>query len=345
MRVSSCFLLCLLSVSLASGIVITEVPEMKGPSNATEHADSSSVAFMTVGPKPAPTLAPTEAPTQAPTLAPTLAPKTAPVVVSPDPVVVSPTPAVAPTVKSVSDEIASAHLNSVSGMSKLQERIFKIITETGIEQRKFEEQSKNTYDDANQDLKVTIDKLKLTKEIMAEVQNDVTALNATIHRHYLRLIHDSAYFHSLELLKPTFLKSLEDVGSKVGNIRDTVSQKIRKDRYKIEMMTLLSKIHFNTVNITGYVASEFMDHYNKYKLRVSKDNLLYKEDEKKMEKLVADYRLQAQKVKDMTSEYERIVVIVKKLKATYDASASENADLDELVKRVLTLMKSKNCVA
>jgi hypothetical protein len=271
----------------------------------------------------------------------------APVVAAPvvaAPVVAAPVVAARTTPKSVSDEIAAAHLTSVSGLSKLQERIIKIITETGIEQRKYEEENKKSYNDASATLKTTIDKLKLTKEIMVQVQEDINKLNVTIHTHYRKLIHDSAYFHTLEILKPTFLKSLEEVGSKVKDIRMTVSNKIRNDRYKLEMMTLLSRIHFKTTNITGYVAQEFMDHYNQYKLRASQDDVLYEEDKKKMDKLVADYRVQSQKFKEVSTEYDNIVKLVSRLKATYDASSAENADLDELVQRVLSLLKKKNCM-
>jgi TnpA family transposase len=110
------------------------------------------------------------------------------------------------------------------------------------------------------------------------------------------------------------------------------------------MMTLLSRIHFKTTNITGYVAQEFMDHYNQYKLRASQDDVLYEEDKKKMDKLVADYRVQSQKFKEVSTEYDNIVKLVSRLKATYDASSAENADLDELVQRVLSLLKKKNCM-
>ena len=105
------------------------------------------------------------------------------------------------------------------------------------------------------------------------------------------------------------------------------------------------RLYFKTTNITGYVAAEFMDHYNKYKAQASEDQLIYEEDMKKLNKLVQDYRIQSQRFADVSSEYNRVLSLVKKLKATYDASVTENADLDELVKRVLSLLKTKNCVA
>jgi len=168
-------------------------------------------------------------------------------------------------------------------------------------------------------------------------------LNATIHVHYRQLIHDSEYFHTLEVMKPTFLKSLDVLASQIKDIKTTVTIKIHNDNHKQNMMSLLSNIHFHTANITGYIAGEFMAHYNKYKALASKDNVLYEADLKKLNLLIENYRIQAQKVADVSSEYNKILVIVSKLKATYDASASENADLDDLVKRVLTLLKTKNC--
>ena len=46
---------------------------------------------------------------------------------------------------------------------------------------------------------------------------------------------------------------------------DVVNQKIVKDEYKDEMLSLLTGIHFNTHNISGYVATAFINHYNKFK--------------------------------------------------------------------------------
>jgi len=48
-------------------------------------------------------------------------------------------------------------------------------------------------------------------------------------------------------------------------------------------------------------------------------------------------------VADASAEFNKVVAIVAKLKATYQTSVAENADLDDLVKRVLTLLKTKNC--
>ena len=271
-----------------------------------------------------------------------IAPIPTPAAVPAVPAVPAATPV--PTKVSVSDEIAAAHLTSVTHMNKLQEKIVKIIADTGAEQRKYEEDNKKSYNDASTTLKNTADKLKLTTDVMKQVQKDVAALNATIHVHYRKLIHDSEYFHTLEVMKPTFLKSLDVLASQIKDIKNTVATKIRKDHHRNEMMGLLTNIHFNTANITGYIAGEFMAHYNKYKALASKDNVLYTDDLKKLNLLIENYRIQAQKVADVSSEYNKILVIVTKLKATYDASASENADLDDLVKRVLTLLKTKNCV-
>ena len=47
----------------------------------------------------------------------------------------------------------------------------------------------------------------------------------------------------------------------------------------------------------------------------------------------------------MTAEYNKVLSIVAKVKATYETSVAENADLDDLVKRVLKLLTTKSCLA
>jgi chromosome segregation ATPase len=181
--------------------------------------------------------------------------------------------------------------------------------------------------------------------VLQSLQKQVVALNATIHVHYRQLIADSSYLKKLETIKPTFLKSLDDVSKQINGLRSTVMTNLVKDNYKNDMVRLLSRIHFRTHNITGYVATAFMAHYNKYKQLLQSDNSGYDADLKKLNKLVETYRIQAQKVADVTAEYNKILSIVAKVKATYDTSVAENADLDDLVKRVLKLLTTKSCVA
>ena len=276
------------------------------------------------------------------------APVVAPVAVAKPPVVAA-SPAVvavkAASPISVADEIKAAHLTAVAHLNKFQQKIVTVMSETGAEQRKFEQQNKKSYDDATLTLKEDALKLKTTTEVLQSLQKQVVALNATIHVHYRQLIADSSYLKKLETIKPSFLKSLDDVSKQINGLRSTVLTNLVKDGYKSEMVGLLSHIHFKTHNITGYVATAFMAHYNKYKQLLQADNSGYDADLKKLNQLVETYRIQAQKVADVTAEYNKVLSIVAKVKATYDTSVAENADLDDLVKRVLKLLTTKSCVA
>lgn len=268
----------------------------------------------------------------------------APPVLSPSTIKVA--PAVAPVAASsvnVADEIKAAHLTAQTHLTKFQETIVKIMTETGVEQRKFEAENKKSYDKATDTLNADAEKVKTTTADMLRLQKKVSLLNDTIHVHYHELIRVSDYVHSLDVLKPTFLKSLDDINSQLKNVRTALSTKLVKDHYKREMIGVLTNVNVNMNNITGFVASYFMKHYEKYNNLLNKDNTEYNADLKKLNKLVEDYRIQAQKVADASAEFNKVVAIVAKLKAAYQTSVAENADLDDLVKRVLTLLKTKNC--
>ena len=276
------------------------------------------------------------------------APVVAPVAVAKPTVVALPTVVVAVKAASpisVVDEIKAAHLTAVAHLNKFQQKIVTVMAETGAEQRKFEQQNKKSYDDATLSLKEDALKLKTTTEVLQSLQKQVVALNATIHVHYRQLIADSSYLKKLETIKPSFLKSLDDVSKQINGLRSTVMTNLVNDGYKSKMVGLLSHIHFKTHNITGYVATAFMAHYNKYKQLLQADNSGYDADLKKLNQLVETYRIQAQKVADVTAEYNNVLSIVAKVKATYDTSVAENADLDDLVKRVLKLLTTKSCIA
>ena len=109
------------------------------------------------------------------------------------------------------------------------------------------------------------------------------------------------------------------------------------------MVRLLTGIHFNTHNISGYIATAFVNHYNKYKSLIQKENTDYSSELKKLTELTNEYKVQAQKTADIERERVRLQDILVKLKNTLSLSVSQREEFDLLVKEVVSIFDKKRC--
>jgi predicted nuclease with TOPRIM domain len=144
-------------------------------------------------------------------------------------------------------------------------------------------------------------------------------------------------------MRPGFLKSLGELASHIENVKTTVDNKLIKDEYKDEMVRLLTGIHFNTHNISGYVATAFINHYNKYKNLIQKENTDYSSELKKLTALANEYKVQAQKTADIEKDRARLEDLLKKLNDTLSLSIIQREEFDFLVKQVISIFDKKRC--
>ena len=209
-------------------------------------------------------------------------PKAAPAPVTPkaapDPV----TPKAAPVVvvakelpssankQSVIDEIIQAKSKANVKLTKFQEKLLSLMKETSDEQVKVETENRNNFNGVSVTLQNEQTRLESARATMKKLYEETNNLNSTIQKHYKKLIADTNYLQSLDTMRPSFLKSLSELASHIQAVKTTVDSKIVKDEYKDEMIRLLTGIHFNTHNISGYVATAFVNHYNKYKTLIKK---------------------------------------------------------------------------
>jgi hypothetical protein len=144
-------------------------------------------------------------------------------------------------------------------------------------------------------------------------------------------------------MRPSFLKSLGELASHIQSVKTVVDNKILKDEYKDEMVRLLTGIHFNTHNISGYVATAFINHYNKYKNLIQKENADYSSELKRLNSLANDYKIQVQKTADIEKERTRLQDILSRLKLTLNLSVTQRDEFDLLVKEVVSIFDKKRC--
>jgi outer membrane biosynthesis protein TonB len=285
---------------------------------------------------PVPTPAPTPAPTPkavvvaAPKAAPAPAPKAAPVVVVATP-------------KSVVDEIIKTSEKTNAKLTVFQEKLLKLMKETSDEQTRIETENRNNYNGVSVTLQSEKTKLETVQLNMKKLYDQTTLLNQTIQTHYKKLIADTGYLHLLDSIRPSFLTSLGELADHIQKVKTIVDTKLVKDEYKDEMVRLLSGIHFNTRNISGYVATEFIKHYNKYSALIQKENVDYTNQLKQLSILANEYKIQAQKAVDIEKERVRIQSILEKIKDTYTLSVSQREEFDLLVKQVMKIFDNKKC--
>jgi hypothetical protein len=256
----------------------------------------------------------------------------------------SPVSAISPVHKQTAvDEIISTNKKTNMKLTKFQEKLLTIMKETTDEQVKIETENRNNYNGVSVTLQNEQLRLESSRLAMKKLYDETERLNGTIQTHYKKLIADTKYLETLDAMRPAFLKSLGELADHIQAVKTTVDNKLIKDEYKDEMVRLLTGIHFNTHNISGYVATAFVNHYNKYKSLIQKENTDYSSELKKLTELSNEYKVQAQKTADIERERVRLQDILVKLKDTLSLSVSQREEFDLLVREVVSIFDKKRC--
>jgi hypothetical protein len=245
------------------------------------------------------------------------------------------------TKESVVKEIFDTIPKTNDHLDKFQTKVKTILTEINSEQVRIENENRNNFNGASVTLKNEQVRLEASRKHMKMLYDEAERLNATIQLHYKKLIADTEYLQVLDAMRPSFLKSLGELASHVLALKTTVDQKIVKDEYKDEMITLLTGVHMNTQNISGYIASAFINHYNKYKSLLRGENVGYAEDLKRLDTLANEYKIQAQKTKDLEKERLRIQDVLAKFRDSLDLSVSQREEFESLVKEIVSIFDRK----
>jgi len=256
----------------------------------------------------------------------------------------SPASVITPVSKQTAvDEIISTNKKTNVKLTKFQEKLLSLMKETTDEQVKIETENRNNYNGVSITLQNEQLRLESSRLAMKKLYDETERLNGTIQTHYKKLIADTKYLETLDAMRPAFLKSLGELADHIQAVKSTVDNKLIKDEYKDEMVRLLTSIHFNTHNISGYIATAFVNHYNKYKSMIQQENTEYSSELKKLTELSNEYKVQAQKTADIERERARLQDILVKLKDTLSLSVSQREEFDLLVREVVSIFDKKRC--
>jgi len=241
------------------------------------------------------------------------------------------------------DTLINYHNESNLRFRELEKKIYKMLHET---LEKYEEDirinenniriSKDTLNRIVNKKTVVITKLRILHE-------QIVKLNISIHEHYTQMHNDAQYLKKLLLLKPKFLKTLDNVNEQIGLVKSYVADTLAEGEDKNGLMRIIFDLHNSTKYTTMDISHAFLVHLEKYKNRMSGNSHLYEEEIKKFEKYETSYKLYMKEKRDIVSEYRRVVEIIRKLRKTYNMSIDELDLFNELVLRISGLLKNDRC--
>lgn len=227
-----------------------------------------------------------------------------------------------------------------------KDKLVSVMSEMESKDKQLDSETKSNVYKVETDVKNEALRIQAARKSLTTLYNEMASLNNTIQTHYDTLLSDSDYIQSLDKMRPKFMKSLEKLTSHIEGIKTLVDNKLIKDEYKDEMLTLLNGIRFNAQNISGYVATAFINHYNKYKSRIQGDNTDYLSSVSKLSKLSKKYKLQEKKTASLERERARLESILLKLKTTMNTSKKTQSQFESMFKQILVLFDknaNSNC--
>ena len=235
------------------------------------------------------------------------------------------------------NEIVHSITKTNKNLESFKERIISFMTEIEHSEKDVELRNQNNYDDVKSSIKHEESRLEESRQLLKTLYNETENLNITIQTHYKKLISDTNYLKTLDSMRPSFLKSLDEISSRIEAVKNVVDQKLIKDEYKDEMLSLLTGIHFNTHNISGYVATAFINHYNKFKNSIQMEDTAYLTEMKRLTLLSNKYKEQQEQFSELKKERIRLENILDKLKKTLLLSESQKKEFNIMFNEIISL--------
>jgi septal ring factor EnvC (AmiA/AmiB activator) len=246
------------------------------------------------------------------------------------------------TQSSVSDEIKDSIPAAMSKLATVREKLVSIINEMNAKDKTLETENKGNYEKVEKDVEMEQLRIEANRKILTDLNTKITSLNVTIQTHYKTLIAESEYIKRLDAIRPGFLKSLQELSSHIDSVKTVVDSNIVKDEYKDEMIDLLNGVSLNARNISGFVATAFINHYNKYKNMMTQVDASYEKSIQELTNLSSEYKEKQVKMLELQRERSKLEAILSKLKNTLTISANNQKEFDTVLKQVLDLFDEKN---
>ena len=235
------------------------------------------------------------------------------------------------------------HNHTTHHLKKLESKIVSMLKNIRQSQKEEEEDNKNNYDNEKKILNKKKLERKNYEQTLVALHQQIVNLNKTILEFWSDIHGDTTYLQKLELLKPKFIGSVDKVNNEMDVLNKYITDTIIEGDDKKEMLSMMFTIKNTTHYSSNDLAEAFLHHYEKYKNQLGKDTSSYHTEIEKLSSLIAEYKVVANKVHDV--DYTEIVHIVKKLKHVYKLSKDNTQLLDDLIYKIISILKNKSCSA
>lgn len=235
------------------------------------------------------------------------------------------------------------HNHTSHHLQNLETTIIAMLNKTRLLQKEEEESNKKNYENE----KKILDKKRLEhkqyEQHLLSLHQQIVNLNKTILEFWRDIHTDTTYLQKLELLKPKFIGSVDKVNNEMDVLNKYIVDTIIEGDDKKVMLSMMFNIKNTTYYSSNDLAEAFLHHYEKYKNQLGKDTSSYHTEIEKLHELITNYKLYANKIHD--DDYSKIVHLVRKLKHVYRLSKENTELLDELIYKIISILKNKSCSA
>jgi hypothetical protein len=228
---------------------------------------------------------------------------------------------------------------------ELERQLTKVLKEAEKKQLEEVKINKNNYISANLTLKKVLvkeSKIKLKIKILHE---SIIELNRSLTLHYKQMFDETKYLNKLTLLKPKFIGTVSKVNEKLALVKNYITDTIVEGIDKQYMLNLLLNLQNTTKYATSDLSRAFLEHYEKYKNQIKSNDVVYEQELHELQEYMKTYTIYKREETTVLNEYKRVISIINKLKAAYKLSLDDADLFNELVFRILSLIKNKNCKA
>ncbi len=233
------------------------------------------------------------------------------------------------------------HNHTSHHLQKLETTIVAMLNKTRFLQKEEEESNKKNYENEKKILNKKRLEHKQYEQHLLSLHQQIVNLNKTILEFWRDIHTDTTYLQKLELLKPKFIGSVDKVNNKMDVLNKYIVDTIIEGDDKKVMLSMMFNIKNTTYYSSNDLAEAFLHHYEKYKNQLGKDTSSYHTEIEKLHELITNYKLYANKIHD--DDYSKIVHLVRKLKNVYKLSKENTELLDELIYKIISILKNKSC--
>lgn len=245
------------------------------------------------------------------------------------------------------EQLINYHNETNLKLKELEKQISKVLKESELKQEEEVKLNENNYKSANLTLMNVLTKKSNIMIKIRILHESINELNRSITSHYKQMFDETEYLNKLTLLKPKFLGTLSKVNQQLELVKGYISGTIIEGIDKQNMLSLLFKVQNTTKYATSDLSQAFLEHYEKYKNQIKRNDNVYEAELQKLQEYVKTFTLYKSEETDVNNEYKRVLIIVNKLKTTYKLSIDDANLFNELIFRILSLLKDKsnNCNA